>query len=140
RLRETGDGRAGGEGVEEIIGIHLGDLVDVEPTQSLGQFRRSRERALHGHLLIKKHPAEQSETVFCQQCVGLRISGEDHSTHSPILARNLRSFISGYLRWMICPCSGMPSVADSDHCCRPALDGEVWPTTAEARIRSLYTA
>jgi SEC-C motif-containing protein len=34
----------------------------------------------------------------------------------------------------------MPPGTDFDHCCRPALDGEVWPTTAEALMRSRYTA
>lgn len=41
---------------------------------------------------------------------------------------------------MICPCSGMPAGTDYDRCCRPALDGEIWPTTAEALMRSRYTA
>lgn len=41
---------------------------------------------------------------------------------------------------MICPCSGMPPGTDFDHCCRPALDGEIWPTTAEALMRSRFTA
>ncbi|SMX89431.1 SEC-C motif-containing protein [Brevibacterium sp. 239c] len=41
---------------------------------------------------------------------------------------------------MICPCSGMPPGADYDNCCRPALDAETWPTTAEALMRSRYTA
>ena len=41
---------------------------------------------------------------------------------------------------MICPCSGMPPGTDFDDCCRPALDGETWPTTAEALMRSRYTA
>lgn len=41
---------------------------------------------------------------------------------------------------MICPCSGQPPGADYDNCCRPALDGETWPTTAEALMRSRYTA
>ncbi len=34
----------------------------------------------------------------------------------------------------------MPPGTDYDRCCRPALDGEVWPTTAEALMRSRYTA
>lgn len=34
----------------------------------------------------------------------------------------------------------MPPGTDFDDCCRPALDGEVWPTTAEALMRSRYTA
>lgn len=34
----------------------------------------------------------------------------------------------------------MPPGADYDDCCRPALDGQAWPTTAEALMRSRYTA
>ncbi len=34
----------------------------------------------------------------------------------------------------------MPLGADFDVCCRPALDGETWPATAEALMRSRYTA
>ncbi|MCF2571972.1 YchJ family protein [Brevibacterium sp. UCMA 11754] len=30
--------------------------------------------------------------------------------------------------------------SDYDDCCRPALDGQAWPTTAEALMRSRYTA
>ncbi|WP_166971232.1 YchJ family protein [Brevibacterium atlanticum] len=41
---------------------------------------------------------------------------------------------------MICPCSGLPPGTDFDRCCRPALDGETWPATAEALMRSRYTA
>ncbi|WP_368731656.1 YchJ family protein [Burkholderia multivorans] len=41
---------------------------------------------------------------------------------------------------MICPCSGMPPGASFEDCCRPALDGQVWPTTAEALMRSRFTA
>lgn len=46
----------------------------------------------------------------------------------------------GYDRPMICPCSGMPPGTDYAHCCGPALDDGVWPTTAEALMRSRYTA
>lgn len=35
-----------------------------------------------------------------------------------------------------CPCGG----GDFDTCCGPALAGAVWPTTAEALMRSRYTA
>ncbi|NJC57814.1 YchJ family protein [Brevibacterium marinum] len=41
---------------------------------------------------------------------------------------------------MICPCSGNPPGTDYEHCCQPALDGERWPSTAEALMRSRYTA
>ncbi|MGO2036279.1 MAG: YchJ family protein [Brevibacterium sp.] len=41
---------------------------------------------------------------------------------------------------MICPCSGRPPGTTYDLCCRSALDGEIWPTTAEALMRSRYTA
>lgn len=34
----------------------------------------------------------------------------------------------------------MPPGTDYDQCCRPALDGQRWPTTAEALMRSRYTA
>lgn len=34
----------------------------------------------------------------------------------------------------------MPPGTSYDQCCRPALDGEIWPTTAEALMRSRYTA
>lgn len=34
----------------------------------------------------------------------------------------------------------MPPGTDYDNCCRPALDGQTWPTTAEALMRSRYTA
>ncbi len=34
----------------------------------------------------------------------------------------------------------MPPGTEYDRCCRPALDGEVWPSTAEALMRSRYSA
>ncbi|WP_101650976.1 YchJ family protein [Brevibacterium ihuae] len=39
-----------------------------------------------------------------------------------------------------CPCGGMPAGAAFAECCGPALRGEVWPETAEALMRSRYTA
>lgn len=41
---------------------------------------------------------------------------------------------------MICPCSGMPPGTAYDDCCRPALDAQKWPITAEALMRSRYSA
>jgi SEC-C motif-containing protein len=34
----------------------------------------------------------------------------------------------------------MPPGASFDECCGPALDGQRWPTTAEALMRSRFTA
>lgn len=34
----------------------------------------------------------------------------------------------------------MPPGTEFAHCCRPALDGEAWPNTAEALMRSRYSA
>lgn len=39
-----------------------------------------------------------------------------------------------------CPCGGLPTGAALGRCCGPALDGEAWPETAEALMRSRYTA
>ncbi|GAA4284118.1 YchJ family metal-binding protein [Brevibacterium daeguense] len=39
-----------------------------------------------------------------------------------------------------CPCGGLPAGAVLADCCGPALDGTVWPETAEALMRSRYTA
>ncbi len=69
--------RSLGEDVEEVIRIHLRDLVDIELSQPFGQLGRSGEGALHGHLLIEEHSNEQSEAVFGQQCIGLRISRQE---------------------------------------------------------------
>ena len=39
-----------------------------------------------------------------------------------------------------CPCGGVPAGSSLIECCGPALAGEVWPETAEALMRSRYTA
>lgn len=39
-----------------------------------------------------------------------------------------------------CPCGGIPAGAAFAACCEPALSGRAWPATAEALMRSRYTA
>lgn len=39
-----------------------------------------------------------------------------------------------------CPCGGLPAGTPLQECCGPALDGHLWPATAEALMRSRYTA
>ena len=40
----------------------------------------------------------------------------------------------------VCPCGGLPAGASLNECCGPALSNEAWPDTAEALMRSRYTA
>ncbi len=40
----------------------------------------------------------------------------------------------------VCPCGGLPAGASLNECCGPALSNETWPETAEALMRSRYTA
>ncbi|WP_068468897.1 YchJ family protein [Kocuria varians] len=40
----------------------------------------------------------------------------------------------------VCPCGGVPAGASLAECCGPALANEAWPETAEALMRSRYTA
>nr|WP_312607769.1 YchJ family metal-binding protein [Kocuria rhizophila] len=40
----------------------------------------------------------------------------------------------------VCPCGGVPAGASFEQCCGPALANEAWPETAEALMRSRYTA
>ncbi|MDO4918831.1 YchJ family protein [Kocuria sp.] len=40
----------------------------------------------------------------------------------------------------VCPCGGVPDGASLAACCGPALAHEAWPETAEALMRSRYTA
>ena len=39
-----------------------------------------------------------------------------------------------------CPCGGVPAGAPYESCCAPALHNQHWPETAEALMRSRYTA
>ncbi|WGW13225.1 YchJ family metal-binding protein [Saxibacter everestensis] len=41
---------------------------------------------------------------------------------------------------MTCPCGGLPAGASFAECCQPAMDLTSWPTSAEALMRSRYTA
>ncbi|WP_431813793.1 YchJ family protein [Kocuria sp. cx-455] len=40
----------------------------------------------------------------------------------------------------VCPCGGIPAGASYEQCCEPALTNQQWPKTAEALMRSRYTA
>ncbi|WP_270450744.1 YchJ family protein [Kocuria marina] len=40
----------------------------------------------------------------------------------------------------VCPCGGLPAGAPFERCCGPAVRNERWPATAEALMRSRYTA
>lgn len=40
----------------------------------------------------------------------------------------------------VCPCGGVPTGASYEDCCEPALTMQTWPATAEALMRSRYTA
>lgn len=40
----------------------------------------------------------------------------------------------------VCPCGGSPAGASFEQCCEPALSNQHWPETAEALMRSRYTA
>ena len=40
----------------------------------------------------------------------------------------------------VCPCGGDPTGASLAECCGPALTNEAWSETAEALMRSRYTA
>lgn len=40
----------------------------------------------------------------------------------------------------VCPCGGLPAGTSYESCCEPALTNQQWPQTAEALMRSRYTA
>ena len=54
----------------ELLGVVVGDLAGVDPTDAVGDLLGPGERRLHRVLLIQKHAHEQCERVGLQQRIG----------------------------------------------------------------------
>ena len=53
--------------LERRLEVDRGELRRVERSEALLQHERSRERFLHGHLLVDREADEQRERVACEQ-------------------------------------------------------------------------
>ena len=59
-----------------MLGVGVGDRRRVQRPESLEDLGRSRERALHGELLVEQHPHEQREGIGRQHLVGRGVLGD----------------------------------------------------------------
>ena len=73
---EAVDGRLGLAGLQEGLGVHVGDGPSVQATKPVDQGGRPPEGPLHGHLLVKQHADQQGQRVGVQQAVGGRVAGD----------------------------------------------------------------
>jgi hypothetical protein len=61
---------------EQRLEVHAGQRGGVERARALLEHERSRERLLHGHLLVEREADQQRERLAHQQRVGLVGVGE----------------------------------------------------------------
>jgi hypothetical protein len=47
-------------------------------SETIAELSGTRERRLHGHLLVQQHPDEQRERFGGQESIGIRVTGDVH--------------------------------------------------------------